>query len=131
VSSIGFQDDNEGTAPCGGFSANFATANFTDFHVGGDTIALVNGHPTTTFLFRVTLDEKASSGWKNMVGAPIQVNGLNNDCNPQVPAPVELVGQKGLLQVIAQSPDGFLYQVGTTCVLIENFPALETFLESS
>lgn len=39
--SIGFSDDDEGTAPCGGFTPDFATDNVTDFYVGGDNIALV------------------------------------------------------------------------------------------
>jgi len=111
--SIGFSDDDEGTAPCGSFTPDFSKANFSDFHVGGDSVVISNGHPTTVFLFRATLDEKAAGSWVNLVGSPIQVNGLNSNCNPQVPAPSSYEGKKGVLQVIAKSPDGFLYQCAT------------------
>jgi len=40
--TIGFSDDDETTAPCGGFTVDFATDNVTDFHVGGDSIAVVS-----------------------------------------------------------------------------------------
>jgi len=38
---IGFSDDDEGKAPCGGFDVDLSKDNITDFHVGGDNIALV------------------------------------------------------------------------------------------
>jgi hypothetical protein len=40
--TIGFSDDDEGTAPCGSFTVDFTTDNVTDFYVGGDAIALVS-----------------------------------------------------------------------------------------
>jgi len=39
--SIGFDDALEGEAPCGSFTMNFATDNITNYHVGGDTLAMV------------------------------------------------------------------------------------------
>jgi hypothetical protein len=39
--TIGFDDTLEATAPCGSFTVNFSTDNVTDFHVGGDTLAMV------------------------------------------------------------------------------------------
>jgi hypothetical protein len=39
--TIGFDDSLEDTAPCGSFTVDFSTDNVTDFHVGGDTLALV------------------------------------------------------------------------------------------
>ena len=39
--TIGFDDALETTPPCGSFTADFATDNVTDYHVGGDTLAMV------------------------------------------------------------------------------------------
>lgn len=39
--SVGFDEDVEGNAPCGGFPVDFSKDNVTDFHVGGDVLALV------------------------------------------------------------------------------------------
>jgi hypothetical protein len=39
--TIGFDDSLETTAPCGSFTVDFSTDNVTDFHVGGDTLAMV------------------------------------------------------------------------------------------
>lgn len=52
--TVGFDDDKEGTIPCGSFTPDF-TKNVTAFHVGGDTIALTTIHATTQWLFRATL----------------------------------------------------------------------------
>jgi hypothetical protein len=41
---VGFDDDTEGNAPCGGFSVDFSKINVTDFHVGGDVLAMVRKH---------------------------------------------------------------------------------------
>jgi hypothetical protein len=40
--TVGFSDDDETTAPCGGFTVDFSKDNVTDFHVGGDSIAVVS-----------------------------------------------------------------------------------------
>jgi hypothetical protein len=45
---VGFDDSTESTAPCGGFTVDFSKDNVTDFHVGGDVLALVSGHPSNT-----------------------------------------------------------------------------------
>jgi hypothetical protein len=39
--TIGFDDSLEATAPCGSFTVDFSTDNVTDYHVGGDTLAMV------------------------------------------------------------------------------------------
>ena len=39
--TIGFDDTLEGTPPCGSFSVDFSTDNVTNFHVAGDSIAVV------------------------------------------------------------------------------------------
>jgi hypothetical protein len=51
--SVGFDDSLEGNAPCGGFSVDFSKDNITDFHVGGDVLALVRRR--CFFIFRKTM----------------------------------------------------------------------------
>jgi hypothetical protein len=45
--SVGFDDSIENTPPCGGFSVDFSKDNVTDFHVGGDVLALVREYLPT------------------------------------------------------------------------------------
>lgn len=42
---VGFDDSIEGTPPCGGFPVDFSKNNVTNYHVGGDVLALVREHP--------------------------------------------------------------------------------------
>ena len=90
--------------------------NFTDFHVGGDSIWVTGTHPTTTFLYRGIVGSSTTGNWSNLLPA-ILVNGLGDNCNPDVPAPSAFAGQKGLIQVVADSPDGILWQVRKAFVL--------------
>jgi hypothetical protein len=48
--SVGFDEDVEGRAPCGGFDVDFTKDNVTDFHVGGDVLALVRKQPRLEIL---------------------------------------------------------------------------------
>jgi len=107
--TIGFDDDQEGTGPCGSFTPDFSVDNITDFHVGGDSIWLTGTHPTTTFLYRGIVGSSTSGNWSNLAQA-ILVNGLGDNCKSNVQAPSAFAGQKGLIQVVADSPDGILWQ---------------------
>jgi hypothetical protein len=90
---------------------DFAKDNVTDFHVGGDTVFLTGTHPTTTFLYRATLDQTAGGNWSDLLSGPIAVVGLGANCQPDVPVPASFAGSKGVIQIVADSPDGILYQV--------------------
>ncbi|AEO61913.1 hypothetical protein MYCTH_2131097 [Thermothelomyces thermophilus ATCC 42464] len=46
--------------PYGGFTPNFATSKFTDFHVGGDSISTRTTHPQGSWLYHITLDSNAA-----------------------------------------------------------------------
>ena len=48
--SIGFDDDLEATPPCGSFTVDFSKDNVTDFHVGGDVLAMVRKHCSVNWL---------------------------------------------------------------------------------
>lgn len=105
-----FDEDNEANAPCGGVTIDFSKDNVTDFHVGGEPIDLFLGHPTAGWLIRGTLDQTATSNWSQLYPIFTQ-NGLGDYCQPAVAAPESWVGQKGILGVVANAPDGLLYQV--------------------
>lgn len=106
--SAGFDDDNEGIAPCGGFAVTYDNA--TDFHVDGDSIALVSTHPTADWLIRATLDQTAFSGYQNLLLSFVQT-GLGAFCETGVKVNSSWAGQKGVIQVVQDATDGFLYQV--------------------
>ncbi|KAK2033508.1 hypothetical protein LX32DRAFT_73426 [Colletotrichum zoysiae] len=100
-------DETEATAPCGGFSVSSDTKT-TDFHVDGDAIAMQNGHPQSNWLFRATTDLTAAGGWTQLFPVVMQT-GLGNFCEPQVVVPANFTGKKGIINVVAHSPDGLLY----------------------
>lgn len=110
--SIGFDDDKEGTAPCGGFTPDTSSGSkqLVDFHVGGDSLAMRSTHTQVNWLFRVTLDGTAQSGWKQVFPI-VEQSGLGNFCEPQITLPASYAGKTGVIGVVADGPDGLLYQV--------------------
>jgi len=107
-STVGFDDDNEGIAPCGGFTVDF-TGNVTNFAVGGDTIALTSTHPAAQWLFRATLDKTAAGNWTSLLPVISQVD-LGAFCETGVKVPSEWAGSQGVIQIVQDAVDGFLYQ---------------------
>ncbi|KAG8414620.1 hypothetical protein J3459_014209 [Metarhizium acridum] len=107
--SIGFDDSGESSAPCGGFTPDLSK-DLVDFHVGGDAISVKLTHPQGNWLFRVTTDEKAESGWEQIFPI-VQQTGLGDFCEPQVTVPSKYAGKKGVLSVVSSATDGLLYQV--------------------
>lgn len=102
---------DEGTGPCGGATIDL-TKDLVDFHVDGEAIALKLTHPQGKWLFRVTTDPAAKTGWEEI--APIvQQSGLGNYCNKQVKVPSKYVGKAGIVSVVSKAVDGMLYQVRT------------------
>lgn len=106
-----FSEDTESTAPCGGVSlAGSAMTNATNFHVGGEPIALFLGHPQGNWLFRGTLDTTAQANWTQIYPTFTQT-GTGDYCQPAVAAPASWAGKMGILGVAMDGPDGVLYQV--------------------
>ncbi|KAJ2898602.1 uncharacterized protein MKZ38_003799 [Zalerion maritima] len=105
---IGFEDDSQGAGPCGGLDPDFSTNTVSDFHVGGDSIALLNGHAQVTWIFRATLDQTASGNWTQIFPI-VQQSGYNMFCEPEVTVPEEFVGKKGIIGIVSNAPDGLLY----------------------
>ena len=109
--TIGFDDDLESEAPCGSFTVDFSKDNVTNFHVGGDNIALTSIHPMATWLFRATLDQTATKGnWTTLL-PPVSQAGLGDYCERDVTVPSTWAGQKGVIGIVQDAPDGILYQV--------------------
>ena len=106
--AAGFDEDKEGSQPCGGNTFDFAKA--TDFHVGGDSVAITLAHPQANFLFRVTLDQTGASGWAQAFPIVMQ-SGLGAFCEPAIVAPASYAGKSGLVGVGVNAPDGLLFQV--------------------
>ncbi|KAF4340995.1 gpi anchored [Fusarium beomiforme] len=107
--TIGFKDDDEDKAPCGGFTPDLSKDKLVDFHVGGEAIALLSTHQQSNWLFRVTLNEKADGDWEQVFPI-VQQSGLGNFCQPQVTVPESYAGKKGWVNVVASAVDGLLYQ---------------------
>jgi hypothetical protein len=95
--SLGFDDNNEDTSPCGGFTPSFGST--SSYHVAGDAIALTTLHPQSKFLFRATLDPTASENWTNLLPIVGEYS-LGAFCEQDVPVPAAWAGKQGVLQVI-------------------------------
>jgi hypothetical protein len=109
--TIGFDDAAETTGPCGSFTIDFSTDNFTNFYVDGSEIAVTSIHPQANWLFRATLgSDQNTNNWTQLMPI-IQQTGIGNFCEPAVPVPASWAGQKGILSVVQSAPDGILYQV--------------------
>ncbi|KAL2130754.1 hypothetical protein VTI74DRAFT_5992 [Chaetomium olivicolor] len=99
----------EGNAPCGGGVADLTQNTANDFHVDGDSVAVILGHPQASWLIRATLDSRAAGNWTQLF--PIfQQSGRGNFCQPAVTAPKEWVGKKGFISVASKAVDGILFQ---------------------
>jgi hypothetical protein len=117
--SLGFDANNENVSPCGGFPISFSSA--TDYHVGGDSIALTTLHPQSNFLLRGTLDPTASGNWSNFLSV-VGEYGLGAFCEVTVAVPASWIGSQGIIQVLQNVEDGVHYQV-RSCSMFVLFPA--------
>ncbi len=119
-----FKDDEESSAPCGGYTPDLQTLDTTDFHVGGDSISVKTGHPQDHWLYRITTDNSASGNW-TQINPIIFQTGLNSFCQPAVTVPEEYIGKKAILSVVAKATDGFLYQVRCRLLTIRPLTAVK------
>lgn len=107
--SLGFDDDIEATAPCGGFTPTFNSSD-DSVPIGGFPVSVLSTHPAADWLFRATLDQQAPFNWTNLLPV-VSETGLGQFCLPNLQAPDDFAGKTGLIQVIQDGPDGTLYQV--------------------
>ncbi|RYP40388.1 hypothetical protein DL767_001743 [Monosporascus sp. MG133] len=102
--------EDQSTGPCGGYTPDLSTVETTDFHVGGDAIAVSTGHAQNNWLYRITTDDDlASANWTQVYPIVIQ-SGLNTYCQPAVTIPEEFEGRTAILSVVGHASDGLLYQ---------------------
>lgn len=107
--SAGYNALTEPNAPCGGAAVNALKSNMTFWDVSGGPIYLTSQYTVTDYLFRATLNSNLTDGWINLLPV-LQQNGIGDLCEPSVPVPASFNGQTGILQVIANTTDGFFYQ---------------------
>jgi hypothetical protein len=105
--TIGFDEDQEPNAPCGGF--NPIASNVTAWPLTGGQIALDSHHPEMTILYRAQL--MGASNWTNLTDGFLQMTGLGELCITIGSVPSDWSNKIGVIQVIGQPPDGILYQV--------------------
>ena len=117
--SLGFDDDEEPNAPCGGEDITF-DQNVTAVPVGGFPVVLLTTHPQAQFLYRGTLD-KQGNNFTNLMPV-VNEMGLGEFCLPHIKAPMTWAGQQGLVQIIMDGPDGILYQVCSCTRLLQLRP---------
>ncbi|ORY59173.1 uncharacterized protein BCR38DRAFT_65835 [Pseudomassariella vexata] len=116
-----FDEDEEDNAPCGGYTPDFSSQTPTDFHVGGDSIVTLSTHPQTTWLYRITTDETANGNWSEIYPIWLQ-SGQGTMCIPSVIINESYVGQKVVLSVVGNGPDGILYQACSISIRLEYSP---------
>jgi hypothetical protein len=110
--SAGFEDSEQGNAPCGGADLDFSNEDdLFEWHVGGESVATVLTHERSDWLIRVTTSEKADGPWEQVFPIFTQ-SGLGRFCQPRVPIPDKYVGKTGVVGIVSAATDGILYQVG-------------------
>lgn len=104
----GFDDRNQDKGPCGQVTLDFNSPK-TEFHVGGDAVAVRTLHSSGTWLYRASLDNTASpSKWLRVHPILFQ-GGLGTFCQPQIAVPASWAGKKGIISAVNNAPDGMLY----------------------
>ena len=121
--TIGLNDDSQNKAPCGGYFPDFTAVNLSNFHTNGEPVAVYLGHTQANWLFRAMyiLDEAFNNtnpdsqvwdaeNWEQLYPV-VQQTGAENFCIPNVTAPYNWSGQKGIISVVSDGPDGLMFQV--------------------
>ncbi|KAL2075688.1 hypothetical protein VTL71DRAFT_631 [Oculimacula yallundae] len=124
--TVGFNDDLESTAPCGSFSVDFSTNTITNFHVGGDVLAMRSSHPDTKWLFRATIGTPVTGNFTT-VSQVIQQSNIGTFCRSDITVPESFVGQNGTIGIAANGPDGILYQ----CAAVSFVAGASTTVQSA
>ncbi|ORY67514.1 uncharacterized protein BCR38DRAFT_407487 [Pseudomassariella vexata] len=104
--NIGFDDDKENQAPCGSFDASKRTV-VTKYPVDGGTLSML----TTDEAMDITINIAPANGsMKFRTLMKLQIKGTGSFCLPSMPVAESLSGTDALMQVVAKSSDGTLYQ---------------------
>lgn len=108
-----YSDVDMPIGPCDGYDPTTVTT-FQDYPWRGEALSLFTTHPSVIWNFNVALfsDVKNDqSAFIPMTENVQQNNGTGELCFGQVPGKKEWVGQKAIIQMIQNAPDGKLYTV--------------------
>ncbi|EDU48299.1 hypothetical protein PtrSN002B_006793 [Pyrenophora tritici-repentis] len=118
----GFDDDNEGNFPCGGFDD--VQTQRTNFSISGGPVQIQLGHPQTNIAVYMAIGDNPGTGFSIVAKPQLTVDGLGKFCmNPiAVPAGLKVAdGTKASIQVVSNSDEGSggLYQCADV-ILVNN-----------
>jgi len=109
--SIGFIEDSETSAPCGGPDPTTLSANSVTFGANGDLVYVNMQHPQANWLFRlITMDGFKSNGTWLQLYPIVEQTGLGRLCL-RLSVPQAWIGSTAVFGAVADAPDGVLYQV--------------------
>jgi len=108
--SIGFSDENENIAPCGGFIPNLG-GSLVNFSIAGDWIQINNHHPESLLHYRISNEDNTT--WLDLNPIVHQV-GLGKLCIKTGAAPERFLGTRGVIQVVGDGHGGALFQVSSS-----------------
>ncbi len=113
--SIGYDDMEEATPPCGGFDITNRTA-VTEWPIAGAPLKIISTHPFAQYTIQAALALNAAAvnggnfNFTKMVPLVSQ-SGRGGLCLPAVPGIAAWEGKDAVVQVIQAATDGQLYQV--------------------
>ncbi|KAJ6286259.1 hypothetical protein J3E71DRAFT_338410 [Bipolaris maydis] len=129
--SRGFNEENEGNFPCGGYDQ--VSDKRTDFPISGGPIQLVLGHPQTNVAVYMAIGDNPGSGFSVVLKQQLMVEGLGNFCLGSVSIPKDLnvtAGTKASIQVVTNAhSSGGLYQC-TDVTLVDKQLSQSEFQDS-
>jgi hypothetical protein len=110
--TLGFDDTQETTAPCGGFPIliNNLTSPSTNLTVGAFPIAVQSTHPSANWLFRATLSRAPPFNWTDLLPV-VAEEGVGGFSVPDLSVPDAWVGNVGVVQIAQENAGEVAYQV--------------------
>ncbi|KAH9865165.1 hypothetical protein IAQ61_009112 [Plenodomus lingam] len=116
--SRGFDDDKEGTFPCGGFDT--VQSERTNFPISGGPIQINLGHPQTNVAVYMAIGDDPGSAFSIKMQPNTMITGLGDFCFGSVSVPAGLnvtEGTKASIQVVTNNHEsGGLFQASHQCV---------------
>ncbi|KAK3674429.1 hypothetical protein LTR78_005515 [Recurvomyces mirabilis] len=139
--TAGFIDDSEPTLPCGGAVVTVNSSS-PEIQINQFAIQVQNTHPQGQWQIRATTDTQEPYNFTTIVPI-VNTTGIGDFCLNFMSAPAGFAGKGGVIQVIDNSADGFLYQcapvnfiigsnttLGPTCSNATGFSAVFTNQQS-
>lgn len=110
--SRGFDDDKEGTFPCGSFDT--VQSERTSFPISGGPIQINLGHPQTDVAVYMAIGDNPGNAFSIKVQPTTMITGLGDFCFGSIAVPADLNvtdGTKASIQVVTNNHEsGGLYQ---------------------